>query len=118
MAVELLRWCLSGQARAARGYGDGGAAGARRLRLRELRTAKEEREMKLRALGVGAGAGVNKACFGLAWPRWAERRRRAATLRTTRRPRPEPVGHCAERFSLFSERGFEPDSEFTRRIIC
>ena len=59
MAVELLRWCLSGQARAVRGYGDGGAAGARWLRLRELRTAKEEREMKLRALGVAAG------CWGL-----------------------------------------------------
>ena len=55
MAVELLRWCLSGQARAVRGYGDGGAAGARRLRLRELRTAKKEREMKLRALGVAGG---------------------------------------------------------------
>ena len=54
MAVELLRWCLSGQARAARGYGDGGAAGARRLRLRELRTTKE-REMKLRALGIAGG---------------------------------------------------------------
>ena len=55
MAVELLRWRLSGQARAVRGYGDDGAAGARRLRLRELRTAKEEREMKLRALGVAGG---------------------------------------------------------------
>jgi len=55
VAVELLRWCLSGQARAVRGYGDGGAAGAQRLRLRELRTAKEEREMNLRALGVAGG---------------------------------------------------------------
>ena len=93
MAVELLRWCLSGQARAVRGYGDGGAAGARRLRLRELRTAKEEREMKLRRWALRPGAGVKKAHFGLAWPHWAERRRRAATLRATRRPRPEPVGH-------------------------
>ena len=31
-----------------------------------------------------AGAGVLKARFGLPWPRWAERRRRAATLRATR----------------------------------
>ena len=51
MAVELLRWCLSGQARAVRGYGDGGAAGARRLRLRELRTAKEERENETEGAG-------------------------------------------------------------------
>ena len=69
MAVELLRWCLSGQARAARGYGDGGAAGARRLRLRELRTAKEEREMKLRALGVAGGCWRDEGTLGrvVAW---------------------------------------------------
>ena len=50
-----------------------------------------------------AGAGVLKARFGLPWPRWAERRRRAATLRATRRPRPEPVGHWWLWFSSFSE---------------
>ena len=76
---------MDGSSRAVRGYGDGGAAGARRLRLRELRTAKEEREMKLRRWALRPGAGVKKAHFGLAWPHWAERRRRAATLRATRR---------------------------------
>ena len=89
MAVELLRWCLSGQARATRGYGDGGAAGARRLRLRELRTAKEEREMKLRALGVAGGCWREEGALGriVAWLGRAEATR--GRFSSTRRPRPD-----------------------------
>jgi len=40
-----------------------------------------------------AHAGELKERVCLPWPRWAEHRRRAASLVSTRRPRPEPVSH-------------------------
>jgi len=42
-------------------------------------------EAKMERGWVRASAGVLKARFGLPWPRWAERRRRAAVSRATRR---------------------------------
>ena len=72
--------------RAVAGEGYGGCYGAEVALLR----AKEAGKTKKWALGV---AGEHGRVKGAPWPRWEGRRRRAATLRATRRSAPETVGH-------------------------
>ena len=69
--------------------GDLGGAAATAMAWRVLGgcavVKKSRGEAKMERGWVWASAGVLKARFGLPWPRWAERRRRAAVSRATRR---------------------------------
>ena len=92
MAVEWLWWRMGEVERAGAGNGDGGTPELRWLLRLRART-KEEAEMGNEgARRERTDAGELKACVCLPWPHWAERRRCAANLASTRR-RSEPVGH-------------------------
>ena len=83
--MEVLQWWRSDEGELALATAMAellGAAGARRLRTR----TKEEAEMGNEgARKERTDAGELKARVCLPWPRWAERRRRAAVAASTRR---------------------------------
>ena len=119
---ELLgwRWCCCGDGEATRPAGDWQRRWRRAaLLLRALRAMKEEPEMrKWRRGQERAVAGVIMASSGASWPAWSRQRRRAAIAASTRWPCPSDGRPLNQPVQFVSERDFEPDSEFTRRLNC
>ena len=89
--------------------GDGGELSLLRL----LREGEGGGRREMRAHGVTGERWGVKARRGPTWPDWAGRRRRAAS---TRWPCPSDGRPLNQPVQFISERDFEPDSEFTRRL--
>ena len=63
-----------------------------------------------------AGAGVIMPCSGASWPARSGQRRHAAIAASTRWPCLSDGRPLNQPVQFVSERDFEPDSEFTRRL--